>query len=366
MAADETSGLELPLVFLKLGFVGFGGPVAHVALMRRELVERRRWFAEDEFLRMFAACNLIPGPSSTELAIFLGWQRARWRGMLTAGTLFILPAALIMVAIAALYARWGDQPAAAHLLAGIRPPVLGIVLWAVLDLGGRLAGDRRRLAIAAAAGALLLLHVSPVAIVTVGGVALAARGLVWPVLAAPAAPAAGHGVSLLSLFLAFLKIGAISFGSGYVLLALLRADLVDASHWLSDRQLVDAIAIGQATPGPVFTTATFIGYLLGGVPGAAVATLGIFLPGFALVPLLDRLSRLVERRSWAKAFLDGANAAALGMIAAVAAQLAGVAVVSLPAAVMAIAAMAAMQRWPLGSPILVAAGAAAGLLGLVG
>jgi chromate transporter len=359
-AAGEAPALELPLVFLKLGIVGFGGPVAHVALMRRELVERRRWFAEDEFLRMFAACNLIPGPSSTELAIFLGWRRARWWGMLTAGTLFILPAALIMVAVAALYARWGDQPVALHLLAGIRPVVLGIVLWAVLDLGGRMAGDWRRLAIAAAAGGLLLLHVSPLAIVAIGGIALVTRGLVWP-----APPSAAHGVSLISLFLAFLKIGAISFGSGYVLLALLRADFVDASRWLTDRQLVDAIAIGQATPGPVFTTATFIGYLLGGVPGAAVATIGIFLPGFALVPLLDRLSRLVERRKWAKAFLDGANAAALGMIAAVAVQLAGVAVVSLPAGVVAIAATAAMQRWPLGSPVLVAAGAAAGLLGLL-
>lgn len=358
---------ELALVFLKLGMIGFGGPAAHVALMRKELVIKRRWLDQDELLRMFAACNLIPGPSSTELAIFIGHRRAGWRGMLVAGVSFILPAALIMLAVAWAYARWGRHPAALHMLAGIRPIVVGIVAWAAIELGRGLVRDWPRAAIAVMAAAMLILGVSPAVIVVVAGAILTAGRQLWrgAPLILTAGPAGVLPLSLSAVFLAFLKIGALSFGSGYVLVAFLRADLVQTMHWLTDSQLVDAIAIGQATPGPVFTTATFIGYLVGGVAGSVAATVGIFLPGFAFIPFMGRMLRLVERHQPAKAFLDGASAAALGLIAAVALQLAGTTLTGLPAAIAAVVAIVVMWRWAIAGPALVAGGAAAGLAGLI-
>lgn len=358
---------ELALVFLKLGVIGFGGPAAHVALMRKELVIKRRWLDQDELLRMFAACNLIPGPSSTELAIFIGHRRAGWRGMLVAGASFILPAALIMLAVAWAYVRWGRHPAALHMLAGIRPIVVGIVAWAAIELGRGLVRDWPRAAIAVMAAAMLILGVSPAVIVVVAGAILTAGRQPWrgAPLILTAGPAGVLPLSLSAVFLAFLKIGALSFGSGYVLVAFLRADLVQTMHWLTDSQLVDAIAIGQATPGPVFTTATFIGYLVGGVAGSVAATVGIFLPGFAFIPFMGRMLRLVERHQAAKAFLDGASAAALGLIAAVALQLAGTTLTGLPAAIAAVVAIVVMWRWAIAGPALVAGGAAAGLAGLI-
>lgn len=358
---------ELALVFLKLGVIGFGGPAAHVALMRKELVIKRCWLDQDELMRMFAACTLIPGPSSTELAIFIGHRRAGWRGMLVAGTCFILPAALLMLALAMAYVRWGQHPAALHMLAGIRPIVVGIVTWAAIELGRGLVRDWPRAALAVLAAAMLTLGVSPAVIVVVSGAILTAGRQVWrgAPLILTAGPASVLPLSLAAVFLAFLKIGALSFGSGYVLVAFLRADLVQAMHWLTDSQLVDAIAIGQATPGPVFTTATFIGYLVGGVAGSVAATVGIFLPGFALIPFMGRMLRLVERHRAAKAFLDGASAAALGLIAAVALQLAGTTITGLPAAIAAGVAIVVMWRWAVAGPALVAGGAAAGLAGLI-
>ncbi|HKA50190.1 MAG TPA: chromate efflux transporter [Candidatus Dormibacteraeota bacterium] len=361
--------IELALVFLKLGVIGFGGPAAHVALMRRELVTRRCWLDPEEFNRMFAACNLIPGPSSTELAIFLGRRRAGWRGMVIAGAGFILPAALLMLAIAWAYVRWGRHPAATHLLAGVRPIVVGIVAWAAVDLGRTMVTDWARAGIAILAAAMLILGLSPALTVVLGGAVLMLRRHGWP-RALVMSPLGGALVPaswlLAALFLAFLKVGALSFGSGYVLVAFLRADLVQAMAWLTDRQLVDAIAIAQATPGPVYSVAAFIGYLIGGVPGSVVATAGIFLPGFALIPFVSRVLRLVEHHAAARAFVDGANAAALGLIAAVALQLAGVALSGLLAVVAAVVTVVVMLRWPLASPALVVGGAAAGLAGVIG
>ena len=360
---------ELALAFLKLGVIGFGGPAAHVALMRRELVTRRCWLDQEEFNRMFAACNLIPGPSSTELAIFIGRRRAGWRGMVIAGSCFILPAALLMLALAWAYVRWGRHPAVVHVLAGVRPIVVGIVAWAAVDLGRAMVGDLARAAVAVMAAAMLILGISPAVIVVVGGAILVGGRRTWrsASLVLPAsgwiAPAA---YSLAAVFLVFLKVGALSFGSGYVLVAFLRTDLVETARWLTDRQLVDAIAIAQATPGPVYSVAAFIGYLVGGLPGSVAATAGIFLPGFVLIPFVGGVIRLVDRHSAARAFVDGANAAALGLIAAVTLQLASVALTGLPAAIAAVVSIGLMWRWPFASPALVAGGAAAGLAGILG
>ena len=297
---------EVMRVFLLLGLIAFGGPAAHVALMRRELVVRRKWLPESEFLRMFAACNLIPGPSSTELAIYLGYRRAGWRGLLAGGISFILPAMLIMLFIAWAYQRYGTNSQALGILYGIRAAVVGIVVWAIIDLGRRLLKRWALITLAAVVAGLFLIGINPVLLIVAGGLIAAAASQVHPkpkvgmlaLTSGTALPAWSVG-KLLTVFLTFLKLGVVSFGSGYVLYAFLHADFVQGLHWLTDKQLIDAIAIGQATPGPVFTTATFLGYLFAGVPGALLATLGIFLPGFLLVPLLDRIVHLTERRPWA-------------------------------------------------------------------
>jgi len=359
MSSRRPSGAlgEVVLVFLMLGLIAFGRPAAHVALMRRELVVRRKWLPESEFIRLFAACNLIPGPSSTELAIYLGYRRAGWRGLVAAGVFFILPAMLIMLFIAWAYQRYGTSSQALGILYGIRAAVVGIVLWAIIDLGRRLVKRWTLVILAAAVAGSFLIGINPVALIVAGGLIAAAASQVQPkpkvgilTLTTGLALPAWSGSKLLTVFLTFLKLGVVSFGSGYVLYAFLQADFVQGLHWLTDKQLIDAIAIGQATPGPVFTTATFLGYLFAGVPGALLATLGIFLPGFLLVPLLDRIVHLTERRAWAQGFVDGANAAALGLIAAVTLQIGRSALVDPLTIVIALVALGVVWKWPLASP----------------
>jgi chromate transporter len=356
-----------------LGVVGFGGPAAHVALMRREIVQRRRWLDESEFLGMYAACNLIPGPSSTELAIFLGYRRAGWRAMMLAGVLFILPAMLIMVAIAWAYTDYRSTAGAAAIFYGLRPVIVAVVLWALVELAGRVL--LRPLAVLIALGGLGLglFSVYPLLVLMSGAVVVllvetgrpAARPtapLLFP-LGAVALDAGWPNLARLPLlFLTFLKIGAISYGSGYVLLAFLHADFVQNLHWLSDRQLLDAVALGQATPGPVFTTATFLGYVFAGVPGALLATLAIFLPGFLFVPFLEPLVRFARDRPLVSAMLDGVNAAVLGLIAAVTMQIARTALVDVPTALIVLGSFLVLRRWPLSSPALVVSGSVLGLL----
>lgn len=359
---------QVAAVFLKIGLIGFGGPAAHVALMRREIVERRRWVDEERFLRMFAACNIIPGPTSTELALYLGYDLAGWPALLLAGLLFILPAMLLMLLIASIYAHFGTTPPIRHILYGIRPVVVGIIAWAVLDLGRRIISSTLLLPVALTVCAFFLLGLNPALLLLLAGLAVAGAVLARqrrrsaaafvPALTLPAIA----GSKLATIFFTFLKIGAISFGSGYVLLAFLRADFVVGLHWLTDQQLLDVVAISQATPGPVFTTATFLGYLFAGVPGAIVATVGIFLPGFILVPFLNTLVAFVEHRSWARAFLNGVNVGALGLIVAVLLQLARSSIVDVPTFALAIAAFAVLIRYPLATPALVLAGALAGLV----
>jgi chromate transporter len=359
---------EVVLVFLMLGVIAFGGPAAHVALMRRELVVRRKWLPESEFIRMFAACNLIPGPSSTELAIYLGYRRAGWRGLVAGGVSFILPAMLIMLFIAWAYQRYGTSSQALGILYGIRAAVVGIVVWAIIDLGRRLVKRWTLVILAAAVAGLFLIGINPVLLIVAGGLVAAAASQVEPKpkvgmftltlgLALPVWP----GGKLLTVFLTFLKLGVVSFGSGYVLYAFLHADFVQGLHWLTDKQLIDAIAIGQATPGPVFTTATFLGYLFAGVPGALLATLGIFLPGFLLVPLLDRIVHLTERRAWAQGFVDGANTAALGLIAAVTLQIGRSALIDPLTVVIASVALGVVWKWPLASPAVALVAALVGV-----
>ncbi|HEU0167007.1 MAG TPA: chromate efflux transporter [Chloroflexota bacterium] len=368
---------EVILLFLKLGFIGFGGPAAHIAMMRQETVSRRKWLGEQAFLDLLGAASLIPGPSSTELGIYLGYKRAGWRGLIAAGVCFITPAMVIVLAIAWLYVQYGRTPAGEQLLYGIKPAVVAIVVQALWSLGRTAVKARWYLAIGILAAVLYVLGAMPLALLAAGGIAAMlvamARGASRPKLEAAlgilslptlarAANTAVPGVDLTQLFLLFLKFGAIVFGSGYVLLAFLRGDLVTDLHWLTDQQLLDAVAVGQFTPGPVFTTATFIGYVVAGFPGALLATLGIFLPGFLFVPLIDLGMRRIQGSAAARAFLDGVNVAALGLMAGVTYQLARAAVIDPLTAAILIVATVGVFRLRLNAAWLVAGGGAFGLL----
>ena len=303
---------ELAILFLKLGAISFGGPAAHIALIETEVVGKRRWVTRQQFLDMLGAANLIPGPTSTETAITVGYVRAGWLGLCVAGASFIIPAALITGAFVWAYVRFGRLPQAAAILAGIKPAVLAVITIAIWRLGKTAVKDFGLAALGALALAAFLLGINPVVILFGGGLlgmiarrvtklrATAALALA-PLLPLPS-PAtavlfssATIPPSLGRIALFFLKVGAVLYGGGYVLLAFLEQGLVRQHAWLTQQQLLDAVAIGQFTPGPVLSTATFIGYILGGVPGAAVATLGIFLPSFfyvgLLAPVLFRLRK---------------------------------------------------------------------------
>jgi len=312
---------EVALLFLKLGILGFGGPAAHIAMMRQEVVERRRWLTEVEFLDLLGAANLIPGPSSTELAIHIGLRQCGWTGLLVAGACFILPAACMVTAIAWAYLRYHSLPEVAGLMYGIKPVVVAIVLQALWNLCR--TSLKTWLVRLVAIGAMTLTAVGIHELITLllcGAAVTAVRVPRSPSLwvtgfVAGSALSVVQPVTLSRLFWVFAKIGALVFGSGYVLLAFLQTELVNNLHWLTATQLLDAVAVGQVTPGPVFTTATFIGYLVAGLPGAAVATVAIFLPGWILVALSGPLIPRLRRSRFASAFLDGVTAASIGLIA---------------------------------------------------
>jgi chromate transporter len=368
----------LAALFLRLGATSFGGPAAHIALMEDEVVRRRGWLTQEEFLDLIGATNLIPGPNSTEMAIHIGHRVAGWRGLVVAGVCFILPAALIVTALAWVYVAYGRLPPAAGVLAGVKPVVIAVVVQALWRLGR--ACVRSALAAAAAVAAVVLAALGVHELVVLFGVGLAIplwRGLFARtgraapasavVLATPALPVVGAASGAASfglwpLFLVFLKTGSVLFGSGYVLLAFLRADLVQRYGWLTEQQLLDAVAIGQMIPGPLFTTATFIGYLLGGPAGAVVATAGIFLPAFvfvaASVPLLPRL----RRSAVAGAFLDGVNAASLALMAVVTVQLGRAAIVDGLTVGLAVVSAVLLFRFRVNPIWLVLGGAAVGLI----
>lgn len=350
---------ELAAVFLKLGTIAFGGPAAHIAMMDQEVVQRRRWLDRQRFLDLIGAANLIPGPTSTELAIHLGYLRAGWPGLLVAGTCFILPAMLIVWALAAAYARYQSLPRVGWLLYGVKPVILAVVAQALWSLTRSAVRGWLTGAAGAAVLGLSIVGWDELTLLLLAGLAvMLARN--WRRLARQGAAAVALPL-LWPLFLTFAKIGSVLYGSGYVLLAFLQAELVDRLGWLTSRQLLDAIAVGQFTPGPVFTTATFIGYLIAGTPGALVATLGIFLPAFFFVAISHPLIPWLRRSPWAAGFLDGVNAGSLGLMAAVTWRLAGAAVVDWLTGALAVAGLLAVFRLPVNSAWLVLAG---GLLGL--
>jgi len=381
----ETTLGELARLFLKLGTIGFGGPAAHIALMEDEVVRRRGWLTREAFLDYLGATNLIPGPNSTELAIEIGRDRAGFPGLVVAGVAFILPAALIVGITAWAYVRFGNLPAALALFAGVKPVIIAIVVQALWRLA-RTAVKTRWLAalavaaiVAVAAGVHELVVLVAAAILSVAAAAARSHDVdhrvsmavpigasvvgSTPRLAGALGAAVGMraAMSLWSLFAIFLKIGSVLFGSGYVLLAFLRADFVERLGWLTERQLLDAVAVGQVTPGPVFTTATFIGYVLAGVPGAVLATVGIFLPAFVFVAVSGPLIPRLRRSRLAGAALDGVNAASLGLMAVVTWQLGRASIVSVSSGIVAVSAGALLATRRVNAAWLVLGGALAGI-----
>lgn len=377
--------LELATLFLRLGATAFGGPAAHVAMMDEAVVQQRRWMSREQLLDLIGVTNLLPGPNSTELAIHIGYERAGWRGLVVAGSCFILPAMGIVWLLAALYARYQTVPQVGWLLYGIKPVILAIVLQALWKLGQKAAKDRPTIVAGIAAIALYFVGLNEILILLgLGlGVMLVKTGLrrstpsgvwvlPWSGVLAQVGGATATTVSLswVGVFWAFLKIGCVLYGSGYVLLAFMQRDFVERHHWLTTQQLLDAIAIGQLTPGPVFTTATFVGYLLAGHAGAIAGTVGIFLPAFLLVWVVNPWVPKLRQSIWASGLLDGVNAASLGLMAGVTYILGRSAWVDGITIGVGILAAIAVFRWHLNSAWLVLAGGVVGLiaygLGIVG
>jgi chromate transporter len=360
---------EIAAVMGKLGVTAFGGPAVHLAMLREEAVRRRRWLTDPEFLDLFGAVSVVPGPGSTQLAIALSRRRAGWWGLVVGGACFITPAMLIVLALAWAYARYGSTPTGGGVLYGVEPVVVAVVAVALWKLGRSALTQPWYGILEAGALAGYFAGVNVLILLAAAGLVAAAvanRGrLHLAVLAIPvaAAPAAGrHRPGLLAVAGEFAKLGVIVFGSGYVLIAFLRRDLVTGLHWLSLRQVLDAVAAGQVTPDPVFTTATFVGYLIGGVPAALVATAAIFLPSFVMVTALEPVVGRIRRSAWAGTALGGITVAALGLMAGVTVDLGRAAVSDVLTAALALAALAVLLRWRPNAAWLVAAGAAIGIM----
>ncbi|MBM9460331.1 chromate efflux transporter [Nocardioides sp. zg-536] len=369
---------EVALVFGHLGVVAFGGPAAHIALMREELVRRRGWVDDRRFVDLMGATNLLPGPNSTELALHLGHERAGWRGLLLAGVCFILPAALMVTALSWAYVEHGQAPAVTGLLYGVVPVVVAIIAWSVVGMAPTVLRSRWLVLLAVAGLAAYLAGVNEL-VVLFGGAGVAAvvraarslyerraRGerlgaLGLPVLLASAVLGEANGAQLTQLFWTMLKIGSLLYGGGYVLLAFLEGDFVDRLGWITQQQLLDGISLGQVTPGPLFTTATFVGYLVAGLPGALVATVAIFLPSFVLVGLLTRLAGWLRSRTWTSALLDGVNATGLALIVGVCGELAANALVDPLTLALAALTLLVLWRTRWSSTWLILAGAAVGI-----
>lgn len=386
---ERGSAREVASVFLRLGATAFGGPAAHVGMFRQELVVRRKWVTDEHFLDLLGAVNLIPGPNSTEMAIHLGYVRAGWPGLLAAGFCFIAPAFVMVLVIAVLYTHYGSTPTADALLYGIKPVIIAIVAQAVYGLmptafkapglwltgigvillyffglnevillfgGGAAYVIGMRLIERRRSGTMVLLPLAfnPSKLMPLSEVLNAPLLLQAAQMAVP--------VSISTLFLSFLKIGALLYGGGYVLLAFLRGDFVDAYGWITNQQLLDAVAVGQFTPGPLFTTATFVGYLIAGFPGAVVATIGIFLPSFIFVAITNPIIPKMRQSKLFSAFLDGVNAAAVALMAAVTVELGADALVDPLTIGLAVAALVLLIRFKINATWLIVAG---GVIGLV-
>lgn len=376
---------ELALLFLRLGATAFGGPAAHIALLEEEVVRRRGWLTQQQFLDLLSATNLIPGPNSTELAIHIGYERRGWAGLLVAGSCFILPAMLIVMAFAWAYVRFGTLPALTGILYGVKPVIVAVVVQALWSLGRSALKTSSLRLLAGAAFLLGLLGINELMLLL--GAGMVAAALRWPTLerrtvppallviigvvaaltmlpllfGAPGGSAGGAvPLGLGPLFLAFVKIGSVLYGSGYVLLAFLDADLVQRFQWLTQSQLLDAVAVGQVTPGPVFTTATFVGYVLSGWWGAILATVGIFLPAFVFVGLSIPLISRLRQSPLASAFLDGLNVGSWALMTVVSWTLARTAIVDVPTVLLTLVGTVLLLRYKVNSAWLVLGGAALG------
>jgi len=370
---------EIAVAFLRLGFIAFGGAVAHIALMEEEFVRRRGWLSREEFVDRVGAVNLLPGPSSTEMAIYLGHLRGGFPGLLIAGAAFILPSALLMCVMAWTYVQYGALPQIVGVLWGVKPVVVVLIAQAVWLLGKTVLKSRELRVIAAIVLGLAAMHVATLALLIGTGVAwiVANRfGQSRPgqnrIASAAASAAGGAAVSATAaaatttgVLVYFLKIGALLFGSGYVLLAVLREDLVTRMHWLSESQLLDGIAVSQATPGPFFTVATFLGYVLSGWRGAGLATVGMFIPAFLYVAVTASVLPRLRKSPTASAFLNGVNAAAVALMAFVGFQFARESVVTPLAAVIAAVSAVLAVRLKVNSAWLILGGAVCGLVAKV-
>jgi chromate transporter len=386
---DRVTLWEIAVAFLKLGTIAFGGPAAHIALMEQEFVRRRHWLTEQEFLDRLGAANLIPGPSSTEMAIYIGYTKRGWPGLIVAGCCFIIPAAILVCPIAAAYVRYGSMPRVGGVLYAVKPVVIAVILQAFWKLARSAVKSGWLGVLGVLAAVLFFFQVNILLILLVAGVlaglpalfrkvksaqSVSAIAMIWlkplaslrpgPVLASLAAATGimAAPFSLWRLFLTFVKIGSVLFGSGYVLLAFLRSDFVVRLGWLNEKQLLDAVAVGQVTPGPVFTTATFIGYLLAGIPGAAVATLGIFLPGFLFVAVSGPLIQRIRRSPLAGAILDGVVVASLALMGVVTWQLGRAALVDPLTVAIACVSAALLFRFQINAAWLILV---AGIIGVV-
>lgn len=369
---------ELAAVFFRLGCIAFGGPAAHIAMMDDEVVKRRQWMSREQLLDLIGVTNLLPGPNSTELAIHIGYERAGWKGLFVAGSCFILPAMAIVWMLAALYARYQTVPQVEWLLYGIKPVIIAIILQALFKLGKKAIKDRPTTIAAIAVIGAYFLNLNEILLLLLAGLAvtliknlrpgttaallLPLSGTLAQTGGTAAAATAAATPSGIQVFLFFLKIGSVLYGSGYVLLAFLQRDLVERLGWLTSQELLDAIAIGQFTPGPVFTTATFVGYLLAGNAGAIAGTIGIFLPAFLLVGLVNPWVPVLRRSRWFGAFLDGVNAASLGLMAGVVFTLGRTALVDWVTMALAGLAAIAVFRFKINSAWIVLAGGVVGFV----
>jgi chromate transporter len=376
---------EMALIFLRLGVTAFGGPAAHIAMMRAEFVERKQWISEADYLDLIGASNLLPGPSSTEVAIFLGLRFGGLAGLALAGMCFILPAMLIVMALSSAYVTYGHFPQVGRLLYGIKPVIIAIIALAVWNLGRSALKSSASLVLAIVDLAFCFFGFPSVLLLFLSGLATTVQHrlsdksnqvgrsermvmgsilavFIFPMLVSFLNILKLHNLSILSLFLEFVKLGSMVFGSGYVLLAFLRNELITDLHWLTANQLLDAVAVGQFTPGPVFTTATFIGYILKGPTGALAATAGIFLPAFLFVAAAGRFVRKIRSSKTASAFLDGVNAAAIALMTFAGLQLAVAAIVDIFTATIALVSAWVLLKYKTNSSWLVLAGAALGLI----
>jgi chromate transporter len=365
---------ELASIFLRLGLTAFGGPAAHIAMMHDEVVKRRKWLDEQQFLDLMGATNLIPGPNSTQMAIHMGLERAGWRGMIVSGSCFIFPSAILVTLLTWLYVQYGTTSQAEGLFYGIKPVIIAIVLQALYMLGRKAVKGVLTSLVGVGVIAGYFFGINEILLIFLGGLLVMLLrnynslsgsqifSFIAPVLGINLVALQSKEIALSTLFLVFFKIGAALYGSGYVLLAFLEADFVETLGWITSQQLIDVVALGQVTPGPLLTTATSIGYLTAGIPGAVIATVGIFLPSFVLVAAVNPIIPRLRKSPLAGAALDGVNAASLGLMAAVTIQLARVSLIDPLTIIIALLCVGTLFFLRINSTWLIAGGGLIGIL----